>query len=75
MHFRACFVSLCVVPPPAIVRAGCSNGQIDGNGVHSVANAWAAGIQHVDIYMLVFKLLLAVRNMRASYLSIPRLIL
>ena len=34
-----------------IVRAGCSDGSVDGNGVHSVANAWAAGIQHVDIYM------------------------
>lgn len=27
---------------------GCS---VDGNGVHTVANAWAAGVAHVDIYL------------------------
>ena len=31
----------------AIVRAGCSTCKPDPNGVHTVANAWAGGIQHV----------------------------
>lgn len=35
----------------AIVRAGCSTCKPDPNGVHTVANAWAGGIQHVDIYL------------------------
>lgn len=46
----ACLAALVVVCI-GVVRAGCSNGAVDGNGVHSVANAWAAGIEHVDIYM------------------------
>ena len=46
----ACLAALVVVCA-GVVRAGCSNGAVDGNGVHSVANAWAAGMEHVDIYM------------------------
>lgn len=35
----------------AIVREWQSVCRVDPNGVHSVANAWAAGIAHVDIYL------------------------
>jgi GH25 family lysozyme M1 (1,4-beta-N-acetylmuramidase) len=35
----------------AIVRNYEEACQVDPNGVHSVANAWAAGISHVDIYI------------------------
>lgn len=35
----------------AIVRCFCSNGNPDHNCAQSVANAWAAGFEHVDIYM------------------------
>jgi hypothetical protein len=35
----------------AIVRNYQESCQVDPNGVHSVANAWAAGIAHVDIYL------------------------
>lgn len=34
-----------------IVRNYMESCAIDPNGVHSVANAWAAGISHVDIYI------------------------
>lgn len=35
----------------AVVRNYCQTCRVDPNGVHSVANAWAAGIAHVDIYL------------------------
>jgi GH25 family lysozyme M1 (1,4-beta-N-acetylmuramidase) len=35
----------------AIVRNFQETCNVDPNGVHSVANAWAAGIAHVDIYL------------------------
>jgi len=63
---------LCACMLAAIVRAGCSTGNVDPNGVHSVANAWVAGLSHVDIYLLVSTLLMAVRTVRASCPSIPR---
>jgi GH25 family lysozyme M1 (1,4-beta-N-acetylmuramidase) len=35
----------------AIVREYQETCNVDPNGVHTVANAWAAGIAHVDIYL------------------------
>ena len=35
----------------AIVRCYCSTGRPDDNCAQSVANAWNAGFEHVDIYM------------------------
>eukprot|EP01114_Cavostelium_apophysatum_P023284 TRINITY_DN8722_c0_g1_i2.p1 TRINITY_DN8722_c0_g1~~TRINITY_DN8722_c0_g1_i2.p1 ORF type:complete len:505 (+),score=91.26 TRINITY_DN8722_c0_g1_i2:30-1517(+) len=35
----------------AIVRAWQSNGQPDPNAPSTVANAWSAGLTHVDVYM------------------------
>jgi len=35
----------------AIVRCYRSNGQIDSNAVATIKNAWAAGIERVDVYM------------------------
>jgi len=35
----------------AIVREFMETCQVDPNGVHTVANAWAAGIAHVDVYL------------------------
>jgi len=35
----------------AIIRCYQSNGQVDPNGPHTVYNAWAGGMQHVDVYM------------------------
>ena len=34
-----------------IPRCYCSNGQVDSNCAQSVANAWAGGMQYVDIYL------------------------
>jgi hypothetical protein len=34
-----------------IVRAHHSNGGVDTNSVPTVANAWAAGMTHVDVYL------------------------
>ena len=34
-----------------IVRCFCSTGKVDSNCPQSVANAWAGGMAHVDIYM------------------------
>jgi hypothetical protein len=33
----------------AIVREFMQTCQVDPNGVHTVANAWAAGLAHVDV--------------------------
>jgi len=35
----------------AIVREFMQTCQVDPNGVHTVANAWAAGLAHVDVYL------------------------
>ncbi|XP_062498881.1 uncharacterized protein LOC134176211 [Corticium candelabrum] len=35
----------------AIVRAHHSNGGVDKNAVETVANAWSAGMSHVDVYL------------------------
>ena len=34
-----------------IIRCYCSTGQVDGNCAQSVANAWAGGMQYVDLYL------------------------
>jgi len=35
----------------AVVRAGQSNGKVDTNSAGTVANAWSAGLAHVDVYI------------------------
>jgi hypothetical protein len=35
----------------AIARQFMQTCRVDPNGVHTVANAWAAGLAHVDIYL------------------------
>ena len=35
----------------AIIRCYCSTGEIDGNCAQSVKNAWAGGMESVDLYM------------------------